>query len=52
MSKKLVVSFPGGRGYEVPLLYFAAKYFEDRDYEKLFIQNQPLEIRMKTLKRP
>lgn len=39
MSKRLVVSFPGGRGYEVPLLYFAAKYFEDLGYEKIFIQN-------------
>ena len=37
MAKKLVVSFPGGRGDEIPLLYFTAKHFEDLGYEKLFI---------------
>ncbi len=41
MSKKIVISFPGGRGYEVPLLYFGAKYFEDIGYEKIFI-NHPI----------
>ena len=37
MGKKIVISFPGGRGYEIPLLYFTSKYFEDLGYEKLFI---------------
>lgn len=37
MGKRIVVSFPGGRGYEIPLLYFCAKHFEDMGYEKLFI---------------
>lgn len=37
MSRKFVVSFPGGRGSEIPLLYFAAKHYEDLGYEKLFI---------------
>ena len=41
MSKKIVISFPGGRGYEVPLLYFGAKHFEDIGYEKMFI-NHPV----------
>lgn len=39
MSKKIVVSFPGGRGAEIPLLYFGAKYYEDMGYEKVFINN-------------
>ena len=37
MGKKIVISFPGGRGYEIPLLYFSSKHFEDLGYEKLFI---------------
>ena len=37
MGKKIVVSFPGARGCEIPLLYFSAKYFEDMGYEKRFI---------------
>lgn len=37
MSKKIVVSFPGGRGYEIPLLYFGAKHYEDLGYEKVFV---------------
>lgn len=37
MDKKIVVSFPGSRGCEIPLLYFASKHFEDLGYEKLFI---------------
>lgn len=41
MSKKIVISFPGGRGYEIPLLYFGSKYFEDLGYEKIFI-NHPV----------
>jgi len=42
MGKKIVVSFPGGRGAEIPLLYFGAKYYEDMGYEKVFINNPPL----------
>jgi len=41
MSKRLVISFPGGRGYEIPLLYFGSKHFEDMGYEKIFI-NHPV----------
>ena len=37
MGKKIVISFPGGRGYEIPVMYFGAKYYEDQGYEKLFI---------------
>ena len=37
MGKKIVISFPGTRGCEIPLLYFASKHFEDLGYEKLFI---------------
>lgn len=37
MGKKIVVSFPGARGCEIPLLYFGAKHFEDLGYEKRFI---------------
>lgn len=42
MGKKIVISFPGGRGYEIPLLYFSSKHFEDLGYEKLFINNPAL----------
>ena len=42
MSKNLVISFPGGRGSEIPLLYFCAKKYEDLGFEKVFI-NHPLE---------
>ncbi len=41
MSKRIVVSFPGGRGSEIPLLYFGAKHFEDTGYEKMFV-NHPI----------
>jgi len=41
MSKNIVFLFPGGRGTEIPLLYFGAKYYEDRGYEKIFI-NHPV----------
>ena len=37
MSKNIVVSFPGGRGNEIPLLYFSAKHYEDQGYEKIFV---------------
>ncbi len=37
MSRKLVVSFPGGQGSENPLLYFAAKHYENDGYEKIFV---------------
>lgn len=39
MGKKIVISFPGGRGYEIPVLYFGAKYYEDQGYEKVFIRH-------------
>ena len=39
MNKKIVISFPGGRGAEIPLLYFGAKHYEDLGYEKVFINN-------------
>lgn len=37
MSKKIVISFPGIRGTEIPLLYFGSKVYEDQGYEKVFI---------------
>lgn len=37
--KRLVISFPGGRGDEIPLLYFGAKIFEDKGYKKLFVKH-------------
>ena len=37
MSKKIVISFSGIRGCEIPLLYFGAKHFEDLGFEKVFI---------------
>lgn len=43
MSKKIVVSFPGGRGSEIPLLYFGAKHYEDLGYEKVFVNNPILQ---------
>ena len=39
MNKRIVISFPGGRGSEIPLLYFGAKHFEDMGYEKVFINH-------------
>ena len=39
MSKNLVVSFPGGKGTEIPLLYFVSKFYEDKGYEKKFISH-------------
>lgn len=42
MGKKLVVSFPGNRGAEIPLLYFGAKHFEDEGYEKIFLYHPDL----------
>lgn len=38
-KRKLVISFPGGRGDEIPLLYFGAKMFEDKGYEKIFVKH-------------
>lgn len=43
MGKKIVISFPGGRGYEIPVLYFGAKYYEDQGYEKVFIRHPKYE---------
>lgn len=42
MGKKIVISFPGGRGSEIPLLYFTAKHYEDLGYEKRFINHPAL----------
>ena len=39
MGKNIVISFPGGRGYEIPVLYFGTKYYEDQGYEKVFIRH-------------
>ena len=39
MGKSIVFSFPGKRGEEIPLLYFGAKFYVDKDYEKVFIQH-------------
>ena len=39
MNKKLVLSYPGSRCSEIPLLYFAAKHYEDLGYEKVFVNN-------------
>ena len=41
--KNLVVTFPGIRGCEIPLLYFGAKYYEDKGYEKIFVGHPPLD---------
>lgn len=38
-KKQLVISFPGGRGDEIPLLYFGAKVFEDKGYKKIFVKH-------------
>lgn len=37
--KKIVISFPGSRGCEIPILYFGSKHFEDSGYEKIFISH-------------
>jgi len=42
VNKKIVISFPGARGTEIPLLYFGAKYYEDQGYEKIFINHPTL----------
>ena len=50
MGKNIVISFPGSRGYEIPLLYFSSKHFEDLGYEKLFISPPDSgEIKFETL---
>lgn len=41
--KNLVVTFPGIRGCEIPLLYFGAKYYEDKGYEKIFVGHPALD---------
>ena len=32
----MVISFLGGCGYEILVLYFGVKYYEDQGYEELF----------------
>lgn len=39
MGKNIVFSFPGKRGEEIPLLYFGAKHYVDKGYEKVYIQH-------------
>lgn len=39
VGKSIVFSFPGKRGEEIPLLYFGAKHYMDKDYEKVYIQH-------------
>lgn len=39
MGKRIVFSFPGKRGEEIPLLYFGAKHYVDKGYEKVYIQH-------------
>lgn len=39
MGKSIVFSFPGKRGEEIPLLYFGAKHYVDKGYEKVYIQH-------------
>lgn len=36
-DKKIVVLFPGIRGNEIPLLYFAGKKYEDLGYKEYFL---------------
>ena len=49
MNKKIVLSFPGSRGSEIPLLYFAAKHYEDLGYEKVFVNNPIIQVLLNTL---
>lgn len=39
MGKSIVFSFPGKRGEEIPLLYFGAKHYVDKGYEKVYIRH-------------
>jgi esterase/lipase len=38
MAKKIVVTFPGGNGIEIPLLYYGANHFAELGFEKIFIK--------------
>lgn len=37
MKKGIVLTFPGIRGTEIPLLYFCAKHFENQGYDKILV---------------
>lgn len=37
MKKGLVVVFPGGKGSELPILYFCAKKYVDNGWDKIFV---------------
>lgn len=37
MKKGIVISFTGVRGTEIPLLYYAARFYEDLGFEKILI---------------
>jgi len=41
MKEGIVLTFPGRGGTEIPLLYFCAKFFEDRGYDKIFVAQPP-----------
>lgn len=41
MNEGIVLTFPGRRGAEIPLLYFCAKFYEDRGYDKIFVAQPP-----------
>lgn len=41
MKEGIVLTFPGSRGTEIPLLYFCAKFYEDRGYDKIFVSQPP-----------
>ena len=41
MKEGIVLTFPGRRGTEIPLLYFSAKFFEDWGYDKIFVAQPP-----------
>lgn len=37
MKKGIVVIFPGGKGSELPILYFCAKKYVDNGWDKMFV---------------
>ena len=39
IGTSIVFSFPCKRGEEIPLLSFGAKFYVDKDYEKVYIQH-------------
>lgn len=56
MKKGLIISFTGSRGTEIPLLYYAAKHYENQGFEKLLVncymmQDSDFEITYDTIKK-